>query len=125
MNKTTAAAAAGAVALAATSAVSALLLTLGQPMGPALAAEPVESVVTEYVDQYGNPVAAPTATGQLDLPRFVVVDAAGAAPEVIEEIEYVTTYAPAPVVTPTYEDDEHDNEEYEHDDDEDEEYDDD
>ncbi len=94
MKKTTAAAAAGAVALTATGAVSALFLTIGQTSAPALAADPGTTVVTEYVDQNGNPVAAPD--GQLDLSGFVVVDAPAATPEVIEEIEYVTTYTQAP-----------------------------
>lgn len=73
MKKSTAAAAAGAVALTATGAVSALFMTMGAAQSPAAASsEPV--VLTEYVDQNGNPVEAPGEAG-FEMPEIVVVDA--------------------------------------------------
>jgi hypothetical protein len=113
MKKTTAAAAAGAVALTATGAVSALFLTVGQAGSPQLA-EPAATttIVTEYVDQNGNPIAAPNGVSQ-DLPRFVVVESPAAEPEVIEQVEYVTTYTQPAVAAPQYQEYEEDDDEYE------------
>ena len=91
MKKTTAAAAAGAVALTATGAVSALFMTMGAAQSPAAAStEPV--VLTEYVDQNGNPVEAPGTTG-FEMPEIVVVD--GPAADPIVTTEYVDTYVTA------------------------------
>lgn len=113
MKKSTAAAAAGAVALTATGAVSALFMTMGAAHGPAAASsEPV--VLTEYVDQNGNPVEAPGATG-FQMPEIVVVD--GPAPDPIVTTEYVDTYvasgASGEVHASEYEEADHDEEEYE------------
>lgn len=122
MKKTTAAAAAGAVALTATGAVSALFLTVGQAGSPQLA-EPAATttIVTEYVDQNGNPIAAPNGMSQ-DLPRFVVVESPAAEPEVIEQIEYVTTYTQPAVAAPQYQEYEDDDEYEGHDDEDHDEY---
>ena len=120
MHKTTAAAAAGAVALTATGAVSALFLTLSQPSSGQFAEPaPTTTVITEYVDQHGNPVAAPDGTG-LNLPRVVVVEAPAAEPGVIEEVSYVTTYTQADSVAPQYEegDEFEEDDDYEEDEDE-------
>ena len=113
MKKSTAAAAAGAVALTATGAVSALFMTMGAAQSPAAASsEPV--VLTEYVDQNGNPVEAPGATG-FQMPEVVVVD--GQAPEPIVNTEYVDTYvstgASGEAVDAEYEQGEYDEAEYE------------
>ena len=80
MKTSTAAAVAGAVALTATGAVSALFLTLGATRTPeATGMEPI--VVTEFVDQHGNPVVAPGTT--TSVPEVLVVDAvATSAPTV-------------------------------------------
>ena len=58
MDRNTALGAAAGVTLAVVGAVSALFLTIDQPADAAESDTPV----VEYVDQYGNPVAAPAAS---------------------------------------------------------------
>ncbi len=82
MNSRSALGAAGAIALTVAGGVSALFLTVGQANaadGVGVTTESAtigqESIAVEYVDQYGNPVAAPNATG--GQPEVLFVDSAG------------------------------------------------
>ncbi len=119
---TTIGAAAGAT-LAVIGAAAALFMTLG---GGTSAQEPSDPgdpvIVTEYVDEFGNPVAAPTATAPAAPPPVIeLVDAATGEP--IEAAPAPTTSA-APYdedEDDDYEDDDHDEDEDE-DEDEDDDY---
>ena len=96
MNKSTAAAAAGAVALATTGAVSALFLTVGAATTPtainAAPAAPTDSITIEYVDENGNPVDVPVAAdAEFLLPQIELVDAPAVEPIIETEYRYVTT----------------------------------
>lgn len=64
--------AAVAVAMTVTGGVSALFLTVGQPSDASITPE---TAVVEYVDQYGNPVAAPDASPVT--PQVILVNADG------------------------------------------------
>lgn len=112
MKKTTAAAAAGAVVLTATGAVSALFMTMDASRTPAAAGND-RVVLTEYVDQDGNPVQAPGAA-TFAMPEIVVVD--GPVPDPVVTTEYVDTYVTTAsgATGEDYDDhDEYDEEEYE------------
>ena len=97
MDKTTAATTAGAIALTVAGGVSALFLTVNQATVAEPAGAVTPAVVTEYVDQYGNPVTvAPISAAPSDLvittvPAAPAADAAGeyalAAPEAEEATE--------------------------------------
>lgn len=92
MERSTALGAAGGVTLAIAGAATALVMTVGglATADPSSDQPAPAAVVTEYVDQYGNPVADPAATGP----------AAIATAPVIEVVD-ATTGAPVPTVVTT------------------------
>lgn len=107
MDRNTALGAAAGVTLAVVGAVSALFLTIDQP---AEAASPTQATVVEYIDQYGNPVAAPGAvdTATVGSPEIVLVNPDGSL------VETVPTAAPATAAPAAeYEAEEYEEEEYE------------
>ena len=73
MDRNTALGAAAGVVLAVVGAVSALFLTIGQPADAATD----DGASVEYVDQYGNPVAAPLAPDESTTPQVVLVNPDG------------------------------------------------
>ena len=66
--------AAGGIALTVAGGVSALLLAMGASGASPAEVEPVsDEVVTQYIDEAGNPIEAPTPAGTAATPEVVVI----------------------------------------------------
>ena len=103
---------AGGIALAVTGGATALFLTVGAG-ADADSPTPEPVVVTEYVDQYGNPVAAPddaVASSTGVNPPPIVIDVVDASTG--ETLEAATVDHGTLVPTPTATDDEQAHEEH-------------
>lgn len=78
MDKKAALGTAAALALTVTGGVSALFLTIGQASGTSPDNSGTDAAVTvEYVDQYGNPVAAPSVSNVATSPEVILVNPDG------------------------------------------------
>jgi hypothetical protein len=66
--------AAGGIALTVAGGVSALLLTMGSSgASPAEVETDGDAIVTQYVDEHGNPIDAPTVADRSATPEVVVI----------------------------------------------------
>ncbi|MGH1493025.1 MAG: hypothetical protein ACRBK7_27125 [Acidimicrobiales bacterium] len=132
MNPRSALGAAAAVALTVTGGVSAMFLTIGQANAapdnqPAPAAD---YTAVEYVDQYGNPVDAPTAMSStpeiiyMNPDGSLATNPAAAQPQVMAEpqMAYGEEYEAEEYEGEEYEDGEESEEEYEESEEHEEEY---
>ena len=126
MQKNTALAAAGALVLTVAGGVSVLSLT-----GSPTAAEAEQVIVTEYVDQYGNPVDPNAATPEPTV-IYLPADETPAGQFSYEQPEAAAVYEAATYTEPAaeysayeegaYEEDEYEEDEYEEDEYEEDEY---